>query len=205
MCTKVDMTSLLPSVPVLAVQCSGERSLATVHVYARLQFIESACVSSSWHDSASSMQSTKFAAFCLSNVLETLSASAMGMAIGSVAPSTEAALVLGPAVMLIFVVFGGLYTNQDDVPRVFRWIPSASQIKTGYDALCKNEFAGLDLESDGPGSYPNGEAVLQRQGFNGPVGDTLLQQGRIALFHWWLTYCLLKANKPKFQVMVEPI
>ena len=29
-------------------------------------------------------------------------------------------------------------------------------------------------------------------------------QGRIACFHWWLTYCILKAKKPAFQRMESP-
>jgi len=40
---------------------------------------------------------------------------------GAAAPSTEAAVALGPAVMLIFIVFGGLYVNAENVPR---WVPT---------------------------------------------------------------------------------
>ena len=29
-------------------------------------------------------------------------------------------------------------------------------------------------------------------------------QGRIALFFWWLTYCILEAKQPAFQPMVPP-
>jgi len=37
--------------------------------------------------------------------------SALGLAVGAAAPSTESAVALGPAVMLIFIVFGGLYVS----------------------------------------------------------------------------------------------
>lgn len=129
----------------------------------------------------------------------------MGMAIGAVAPSTEAALVLGPAIMLVFIVFGGLYTNPEDMPRWLKWLPNTSGIKTGYDALCKNEFQGLELDTEGCAhSFRNGDEVLVARGFKGSVCDSILQQGRIAMFHWWLTYCILKAKKPMFQELEEP-
>lgn len=115
------------------------------------------------------VQGVKFLAFAASNIVEALSSTAMGMAVGAIAPSTEAALVLGPALTLIFVVFGGLYTNQSDVPKYLRWVPACSGIKNGYDALCKNEFSGLELEVEGPGSFLVGEDVLDRQGFTGVV------------------------------------
>lgn len=151
------------------------------------------------------MQTRKFAVFAGSNVLETLSTTGLGMAVGAAAPSTDAALVIGPAIMLIFVVFGGLYTNQGDVPQWLRWVPNASAIKAGYDTLCKNEFSGLELEGGGPGALRTGEEVLQRQGFTGTVAGSLAQQGRIVLFYWWVTLCLLRADKPRFQPMLPPL
>ncbi len=36
---------------------------------------------------------------------------ALGLAVGAFAPSTEAALAIGPAVMLVWIVFGGYYAN----------------------------------------------------------------------------------------------
>jgi ABC-type multidrug transport system permease subunit len=82
-----------------------------------------------------SLQVRKFAAFAGSNIVESLSSTAMGMAVGAVAPSTESALVIGPAVMLVFIVFGGLYTNPDDMPNWLSWVPNTSGIKTGCLAL----------------------------------------------------------------------
>jgi hypothetical protein len=151
------------------------------------------------------LQANKFLSFVGSNVVESLSSTAMGMAIGAVAPSTEAALVLGPAIMLVFIVFGGLYTNPDDMPKWLKWLPNTSGIKTGYDALCKNEFQGLELDTEGRAHcFRNGDEVLEARGFKGSVGNSILQQGRIAMFHWWLTFCILKAKKPVFQELDEP-
>jgi hypothetical protein len=34
-----------------------------------------------------------------------------------VAPSTDAAVAIGPAVMLVWIIFGGFYCNADNIPR----------------------------------------------------------------------------------------
>ena len=157
------------------------------------------------------VQLAKFATFAASNVAETLSSNALGMAIGSVAPSTEAALVLGPAIMLVFIVFGGQYTNVDDMPKWLSFLPHTSAIKCGYDALCKNEFQGLQIKPDDGSkgglfrrSYKDGSEVLASRGFRGSPASSIAQQGRIMLTQWWITFCILRAKKPTFQEMEEP-
>lgn len=39
--------------------------------------------------------------------LESFCSSALGLAVGAVAPSTDAAVAIGPAVMLVWIIFGG--------------------------------------------------------------------------------------------------
>ncbi len=80
--------------------------------------------------------------------LESFVSSSLGLAVGAVAPSTEAALAMGPAVILIFVVFGGYYVNDKSVPRALQWIPRTSFIKHGFSGLCANELRGLEFEKD---------------------------------------------------------
>lgn len=36
------------------------------------------------------------------------------------------------ALQVIWIVFGGYYVNQENVPRPLRWLPSASLIKQGF-------------------------------------------------------------------------
>lgn len=57
----------------------------------------------------------------------------MGLAIGAIAPSTDAALAMGPAIMLVFIVFGGLYVTPDNVPLPLKWLPNVSLIKSAYE------------------------------------------------------------------------
>jgi hypothetical protein len=62
-------------------------------------------------------------------VLESFTSSALGLAVGAAAPSTEAALAIGPAVILVSIVFGGLFVNEQDVPAWLAWVPNTSLIK----------------------------------------------------------------------------
>lgn len=86
-----------------------------------------------------------------------LSLAFQGMAVGAISPSIDSALVIGPAVMLVFLVFGGLYTTESDVPKVLRWIPRCSVINRAYEGLCCNELAGLEFENEGPSSVLTGK------------------------------------------------
>jgi hypothetical protein len=36
------------------------------------------------------------------------------------------------------------------------------------------------------------------------IADTLVAQGRILLFWYWLTYLLLKKNRPRYQQLLPP-
>jgi len=52
--------------------------------------------------------------------------------------------------------FGGYYVNAGNVPRVLRWVPSASLIKHGFEGLCATEFPGLAFEP-APGGAGRGD------------------------------------------------
>lgn len=45
--------------------------------------------------------------------------------------------------------------------------------------------------------------VLQRMTYgDSTLRETLQGQGRVLLFNYWLTYCVLKAKKPRFQPLL---
>lgn len=77
----------------------------------------------------SKYQTTRFGKFCGIVTMESFTASAMGLTVGAMVPTTEAALALGPSLMTVFIVFGGYYINADNTPIIFRWIPRASLIR----------------------------------------------------------------------------
>ena len=140
----------------------------------------------------------KFLKFSSAIIMESFCASAMGLAISSVAPSTEAAIAMGPGIMVLFIVFGGYYVNVETVPLCFRWINKCSLIREGFQCLCCNEFTGLKFT---PG--PTGEKALENLGFDAENG---YKQGMHGLgntlgYLWLLTLYLLENNEPTFAVM----
>ena len=45
------------------------------------------------------------------SMLESITAGSFGLFVGSFAPTPDAAVGIGPAVMVLFIVFGGYYSN----------------------------------------------------------------------------------------------
>mmetsp|Transcript_13559 Transcript_13559/g.36688 ORF Transcript_13559/g.36688 Transcript_13559/m.36688 type:complete len:690 (-) Transcript_13559:688-2757(-) len=148
----------------------------------------------------------RFLSFLGVITLESFASSALGLSIGAAAPSTESAVALGPAVMLVFIVFGGYYVNADNVPRVLKVLPKTSLIKQAFEALVVNEFRGTTFEPDAEGKgMTDGQQVLSWLSF----GDTsirtkLSSQARILAFFYVTTFAILSANKPKFQPLNPP-
>ncbi|KAJ4960543.1 hypothetical protein NE237_020453 [Protea cynaroides] len=72
---------------------------------------------------------SRFGKFCGIVTVESFAASAMGLTVGEMVSTTEAAMALGPSLMTVFIVFGGYYVNADNTPVIFRWIPRVSLIR----------------------------------------------------------------------------
>jgi ABC-type multidrug transport system ATPase subunit len=143
-----------------------------------------------------------FGRFCAVLTLESFTSSSMGLAISAVAPSTEAAVAMGPAVMVLFIVFGGYYVNPDNVPPYFRWLNKCSLIKWAFQGLAINEFKGLEFETSKPYHQKTGEQVLERLSFDdASTLSSLKAQGNILSFCYLLTLELLERNAPKFVEM----
>ena len=141
----------------------------------------------------------RFLSFLGLLTLESFSASAIGMTISALAPSAQAALAIGPATFVVFIVFGGVYVNEKTVPKVLRWIPSTSLIKHSFEGLCLNELRGACFVAGEPGDAATGEQVLRRIAFEqSRIRDTLLAQTGILVTNWLLTYRILRRRKPKF-------
>lgn len=149
---------------------------------------------------------SRFARFLAVLTAESFSAQALGLAVGAVAPSTEAALAIGPAVILVSIVFGGLFVNEKSVPFALQWAPRTSLIKHAFEGACVNEFEGqmFDLDERGHGEG-TGNEVLERLAFESDsVKGTLINQGRVCVLYWWAAYCILKSRRPKYQPLLVP-
>ena len=58
----------------------------------------------------------KFATFISVLTAESFAATSLGLFIGSISPSTEVALAVGPALMVVFIIFGGQYQGMIVLP-----------------------------------------------------------------------------------------
>ncbi|XP_061365024.1 ABC transporter G family member 7 isoform X2 [Gastrolobium bilobum] len=142
----------------------------------------------------------RFGKFCGIVTVESFAASAMGLTVGAMVPTTEAAMAVGPSLMTVFIVFGGYYVNPENTPIIFRWIPSVSLIRWAFQGLCINEFSGLQFEHQHSFDVQTGEQALERISFGkSRIMDTVVAQNRILLFWYCTTYLLLEKNKPKYQ------
>ncbi|KAJ9708355.1 hypothetical protein PVL29_000412 [Vitis rotundifolia] len=148
---------------------------------------------------------SKFGQFCGIVTVESFAASAMGLTVGAMVPTPEAAMAVGPSLMTVFIVFGGYYVNAENTPIIFRWIPRISLIRWAFQGLCINEFSGLEFDHQQPFDIQTGEQALERLSFGGSrIRDTVMAQSRILLFWYFTTYRLLERNKPKYQQLEPP-
>ena len=140
----------------------------------------------------------KFVEFLKVLTIESIAAASIGMAVGSFAPSTEAAVAIAPSIMVIFIVFGGLFVV--NTPQWCNWMPKASLIKWGYEALCVNEFTGLVLQPTGPvgtSAISKGETLLENIGFEkSSINQCVDGLKVIILTCYSFTYLSLLRQKP---------
>ncbi|GAB2280006.1 ABC transporter G member 7 [Dionaea muscipula] len=148
---------------------------------------------------------SRFGKFCGIVTVESFAASAMGLTIGAMVPTTEAAMAVGPSLMTVFIVFGGYYVNADNTPIIFRWIPRVSLIRWAFQGLCINEFRGMQFDHQNAFDIQTGEQALERLSFGGSqIKETVMAQSRILLFWYCTTYLLLVKNKRKYQKLEPP-
>ncbi|CEM34861.1 unnamed protein product [Vitrella brassicaformis CCMP3155] len=150
----------------------------------------------------------RFLFFIATITLESFVASAFGLCISAFCPSYEAAMAIAPAVMVIFIVFGGYYINPDNIPWVFRWLDNISLIRWGFEALCINEFTGLKFEcdyADQPGCLRTGEEVLARLSFDQTtVASCCISLLLLLLAYYLITYVVLVSSNLRLQKIEPP-
>lgn len=138
--------------------------------------------------------------------LHALSSEASGMAVGAVSPTSDVALAVFPAILILFVIFDGRNISQENTPYFLRWISKISLIRWGFEGLAVNEFHGLVFdadESNGTGSMAlTGEEALRLYGLEGAsVEEVVKTEAFIMAVCWVLAYFGLTLTKQRFIVM----
>lgn len=175
----------------------------------------------------------RFARFLGILTLESFTATALGLAVGAAAPTPDAAAAIGPALSVVFLLFGGYYVNAKSVPRPLRWIEGTSLIKHAFEAAAVNEMDGLTFDPPPPpppaakgwgrggggggsqgqgasrgaaqGFIPDGATALARLGFgDSTVGSACRAQARVLAFHTWAALCILRARAPAYTRLGAP-
>lgn len=145
--------------------------------------------------------SGKFAKYICTVVLEGLAASALGLLIGAVAPTTDTALALFPPIIVLMIVFNGFNIAEENAPRLLRWLPKVSFIRWCFEGLTVNEFTGLTFSTDrkrGP-VFQTGEQALDFVSFGeSTVKGAAISQAKLTGACYLATLLVLQRNKPKF-------
>jgi ABC-type multidrug transport system ATPase subunit/ABC-type multidrug transport system permease subunit len=142
------------------------------------------------------------------NSLHGLTAQSAGLVIGAVSPSSDAALAVFPAIMVLNIIFDGKNISEQNTPRLLRWLPKLGLIRWGFEGLCLNEFEDLEFDTSGPQRGPaalTGQDALSRFGMaDKKLGDVVKAQVMITSACWFLSYVGLTLTRQKYQVMEDP-
>lgn len=82
-----------------------------------------------------STSASKWITITALNVLTSQTALSLGYTISAGSPSVQISLVLGPLLLMPFMIFGGLLINTKSIPDYFYWLSYTSFVKYGYEAM----------------------------------------------------------------------
>ena len=97
----------------------------------------------------------KYFIFILIILVQSHTANALGVAIGSWVRSARVGQIIAPLIIVVFLIFGGQFVNLENAPPSLKWIQYISFISFSNKALAQNEFNGLTFNVSCP-SNPNG-------------------------------------------------
>jgi len=140
-------------------------------------------------------------------ILSYLIGMSMVLFVGSLANSVQGAQAGVMPIMLIFILFGGFYVNNANVPPELNWIQWISPIRWIFASLITIQFPGLVFEcDDGPQNcIPTGEAYMERLGlssdsFGRSVGVLIAE----IIFLQWIGYFILRKKRIRWVVPSAP-
>lgn len=139
----------------------------------------------------------KFLVFWCLLIAHTLCAIALGIAIGASVPSVQAGQVIGPLIIVVFLLFGGNLANASSVTWILRWLQYTSLVFYCYQGLISNELSGQTFDGV-PGDYYLNEYSLNQFSWYAATGALL---GLMVVF-LILGYIALRiSTKPKMKLV----
>ena len=132
----------------------------------------------------------------------------MGLLIGALSPSSDIALSVFPAILVLNIIFDGRNISEENTPRLLRWIPKLGLIRWGFEGLCINEFDGLSFDTSGLRRGPvakTGIEALARFGLGTrTLVDVFQAQLLITGSFWILSFLGLTLTRQRFLEMKAP-
>eukprot|EP00698_Gefionella_okellyi_P019109 TRINITY_DN580_c0_g2_i1.p1 TRINITY_DN580_c0_g2~~TRINITY_DN580_c0_g2_i1.p1 ORF type:complete len:1354 (-),score=287.08 TRINITY_DN580_c0_g2_i1:518-4579(-) len=105
-------------------------------------------------------------------LLHTLLCSAIGLFVSALSPNETVAIVVGPMVLILSVLFSGFFVNAATIPVFMAWGQWIDWLRYLFEAAIVNEFAGQVFTCtaaqqlpNGQCPIPNGEAAIALYGF----------------------------------------
>jgi energy-coupling factor transporter ATP-binding protein EcfA2/ABC-type multidrug transport system permease subunit len=155
------------------------------------------------------LQAGKFKTFLALTSLHSIASEAVGLLIGSIAPSSDVALALFPPIIVLNIIFDGKNISEENTPAVLRWINKVGLVRWGFSGLALNEFEGLAFNTKGPRRGPitkTGEEALARFGLDGmKIADVIGAETKIIVGCWLLSFVGLALTRQRHEVMQSPL
>ncbi|KAA0157279.1 hypothetical protein FNF27_05006 [Cafeteria roenbergensis] len=108
--------------------------------------------------------------FVLLTVILMFGTTSLFMAVGSLSPNVATANGIVSIVLLLAMLFSGIFVAQENTPVVFRWIGDISYLRFGVEAAATSELTGLSVsctpQEAALGCVTTGAQLLERNSFN---------------------------------------
>ena len=147
---------------------------------------------------------SNYVMFMVILVLIRLGGESIGTFTGALMPSLELAQAVVPILVILFLLFGGFYINQESMPAGAKWVKYTSMFYWGFTALSRNEFTGEVFTCDElyPGCKFTGEQQLDILGFDQyTIAEAVAALILIQVVFHFLAYVSLRATKARYMSM----
>ena len=106
---------------------------------------------------------SRYLTFIVIVLVHALVATIMGIMISSGVPNVRVGQIIGPLLIVVFLIFGGQLVDTETAPAALSWIRWISIIFYTYTALAQNEMIGLEFQcyQPIPGCVRSGEDALR--------------------------------------------
>eukprot|EP00752_Nemacystus_decipiens_P005654 g5117.t1 len=155
----------------------------------------------------------KLARFLGTLLVQGHASSALGLMVGCVSPSMEAANLTGPALMIVSLMLSGVH---DNIPPFLARLKVLSTVNWGVQGIVTNEMRGVKFVPDGKALVNGwklgtnkqvipGEDVMARMGFEGQgLRKPTTRLLQLSFGCHFITLLNLMAGAPKFQRLEAP-